>query len=264
MVNSQLLAQAKTLQKSLQQQGFFRSWKTPAHVGESLNALRLATLALLPQDTRENLATAVSAVEIVRESGQEFYVVTERARTLCDQLVAVLESLQDVPSSSARSPANRRPDDPQGEPVIFLVHGHNLAIRDQVELFLRRDLSLKVEVMAAGPHAGRSMPEKFEDIARRCSFAVFVITADDHLTALDGRQIRRPRQNVILEIGYFWGRLGRQRTAFLVEQTPELDFPSDLHGIGWIPITSHDLSQMKVDLPKELWAAGILPKREVR
>ena len=134
---------------------------------------------------------------------------------------------------------------------VFLVHGQNHAVRDQIDLFLTKELGVNVTVMAAGPHQGRTLPEKFEEVAARCSFAVFLLTADDVLQAADGRSVRRPRQNVVLEVGYFWGALGRRgRVAFLVESHPDMELPSDIQGVGWIPITA-DLGETKLRLRQE-------------
>ena len=163
-------------------------------------------------------------------------------------------------SAEDKTPASRTGsnDIAGSRPTIFLVHGQNHAIRDQLDLFLTKDLGLTVRVMAAGPHKGRTLPEKFEEVAATCAFAVFVLTADDVLRTADGRSVRQARQNVILEIGYFWGTLGRRgRVAFLVENHSEMELPSDVQGIGWISITG-DLGETKLRLRQELAAAGVL------
>lgn len=143
------------------------------------------------------------------------------------------------------------------EEKVFIVHGRNHVVRDSIALFLTNDLGLDISIMEAGAHVGRTLPEKFEDIASECGFAVFLLTADDELIyAADNKAIRRARQNVILEIGYFWGAFGRRgRLAFLVENHPDMELPSDIQGIGFIPITA-DLFETKVKLQKELRRAG--------
>lgn len=140
---------------------------------------------------------------------------------------------------------------------IFIVHGHNHTVRDQVDLYLTKELGLRTVVMEAGPMRGMTMAEKFETAAKSALFAVFILTADDVLSKEAG-SVRRVRQNVLLEIGYFWGLLGRRdRVAFLVENHPDMELPTDIQGIGWIPITS-DLAATKTKLREELIAAGVL------
>lgn len=145
---------------------------------------------------------------------------------------------------------------------VFIVHGRNHTVRDKIDLFLTKDLGLKTVVMEAGPFGGRTLPEKFEDLARSCAFAIFILSADDSLVdKTTGTEIRRARQNVILEIGFFWGAFGRRgRVAFLVENDPRMELPSDIQGMGWIPITA-DLAETKMRLDAELRTAGVLKSK---
>lgn len=63
-------------------------------------------------------------------------------------------------------------------------------------------------------------------------FAVFVFAADDTVK-LRGRRYLVARDNVLLEMGLFVGRIGRERTFIVQQQTREpLHLPSDLQGIG--------------------------------
>ncbi|MEA2901401.1 MAG: hypothetical protein QOH36_1288 [Actinomycetota bacterium] len=63
----------------------------------------------------------------------------------------------------------------------------------------------------------------------------------------------RARQNVVYELGWFDGRLGRGRVVALYVEGIEL--PSDLAGILYIPIDAGDA--WKLRLGRELRAAGI-------
>lgn len=165
-----------------------------------------------------------------------------------------------VPSVAASRPTTQ-PHGTSQEPIVagkvFIVHGRNHAVRDKIDLFLTKELGLSVQILEAGAHQGRALPEKFEELATSCTFAVFIFTADDELWTVDDKKVLRARQNVVLETGYFWGALGRRgRVAFLVEHRPEIELPSDLQGLGWIPITE-DLGETKLRLRKELVAAGL-------
>jgi predicted nucleotide-binding protein len=140
---------------------------------------------------------------------------------------------------------------------VFLVHGHSDRIRDQIDLYMTKELGVEVVVMRADPNSGHTLTEKFELAATRCSFAVVIITPDDEFTMQDGNRVRRPRQNVILELGYFWGKFGRKKKiAIILDHVQNLEYPSDIDGVGWIPITS-DLAETKSQLRRELQAAGI-------
>ena len=154
--------------------------------------------------------------------------------------------------------ATRKGSKAENETKVFIVHGKKHHVRDQIDLYLTKELGLDTCVMEAGAHSGRTLPEKLEEMASECAFAVFILTTDDILRDAKNTSIKRARQNVILEVGYFWGALGRRdRVAFLVEADPAMDLPSDIQGIGWIPITS-DLGDTKLKLHSELRAAGLV------
>lgn len=139
---------------------------------------------------------------------------------------------------------------------VFLVHGQNDGVRNSINMFLT-SLGLEVIVMALKPHSTRTLPEKFEQLAGDCDYAVVVATGDDILQKGKDTVIRA-RQNVLVEIGYFWGALGRAtgKWSLLIEE-PNIEIPSDIQGLGYIPITA-DLGETKLQLRQELDAAGVI------
>lgn len=62
-------------------------------------------------------------------------------------------------------------------------------------------------------------------------FAVLVLTPDD-FTESRGDSAPSPRDNVVFELGLFLGRLGRERTFFVYDNSQPLKLPSDLLGIA--------------------------------
>ncbi len=140
---------------------------------------------------------------------------------------------------------------------VFLVHSWNAQLKNEVHVFLVNELQLSVVVMDASPMGGRTLPEKFEATAQEASFAVVLITADEKITKEDGSSIWRIRPNVLLEIGYFWGKLGRKNLAILIERASEIEIPTDLAGIGYLPL-SGGFSSVKFELLKELRQAGVV------
>jgi predicted nucleotide-binding protein len=63
----------------------------------------------------------------------------------------------------------------------------------------------------------------------------------------------RARQNVVLEFGYFIGKLGRDRVCCLYKGSIEL--PSDMHGICWVHF-DNSINEIKETILKELEASG--------
>ena len=84
-------------------------------------------------------------------------------------------------------------------------------------------LDLEPIILHEKPNAGRTVIEKFSDYAD-VQFAVVLLTADDLGKPHDSHQEAqlRARQNVILELGYFLGKLGRARVCALYESGVEL------------------------------------------
>lgn len=94
---------------------------------------------------------------------------------------------------------------------------------------------------------GRTVIEKFEQCAD-VGFAVVLLTGDD---ALENGALRA-RQNVILELGYFIGKLGRSRVCAL--KKGHLEVPSDILGVLFKKVGSD--GSWREELVRELAAAG--------
>jgi predicted nucleotide-binding protein len=67
-------------------------------------------------------------------------------------------------------------------------------------------------------------------VADGSDFAVLVLGADD-LTTSRGKRKLAPRDNVILELGWFMGAIGRERTYVIKPLKTDLKLPSDLLGV---------------------------------
>jgi predicted nucleotide-binding protein len=136
---------------------------------------------------------------------------------------------------------------------IFVVHGHAGEVREAVARFLERLGSTPV-ILHEEPNRGQTIMEKFERHGRAAGFAVVLLTADDEGRQQgEGELQPRGRQNVVLELGFFIGTLGRGRTAILYE--PGVELPSDLRGLLYIELDSREA--WKQQLVKELRAAGV-------
>lgn len=134
---------------------------------------------------------------------------------------------------------------------IFLVYGHDDA-RHEVARFLEQSTSAKVIILGDEASSGRTVIEKFEAYAEASGFAVVLLTPDDVGRANSEEALHpRARQNVVLELGYFIGKLGRDRVAIL---NKGVDHPSDVNGVVYISYPGGD---WKLQLSRELSAAGL-------
>ncbi|MFJ5699952.1 TIR domain-containing protein [Arthrobacter sp. NPDC093139] len=140
-------------------------------------------------------------------------------------------------------------DSPQN---IFLVHGRDFAAVNDVKVRVHELTGVMPQILA--DQAGRSdtIIEKFERRANESDYAIVLLTPDDEgrLIGSDGELHPRARQNVILELGYFFGKLGRRRVVVLNKGVEQ---PSDVHGLNYI---SYGSVTWLEDLRKELKAAG--------
>ena len=134
---------------------------------------------------------------------------------------------------------------------IFIVHGHNDHIKIDVARTIEK-LGLQPIILSEQPYQGQTIIEKFE-LHSDVGFAVILLTADDLGRVKTSDEDKyRARQNVIIEMGYFIGKLGRSNVFPMHEDGVEL--PSDLHGILYISIDA--AKTWKFKLVKELNAAG--------
>lgn len=149
-----------------------------------------------------------------------------------------------------------RPADEQFERratnAVFLVHGHDDALREMAARFMEK-LGLDVTILSERPSAGDTIIEKLERNAS-VEFAVVLMTGDDTGSKKGAPTLNpRARQNVLLELGYFLGKLGRKRVCVLYEDGVEL--PSDYYGVVFIPIDTG--GAWRFLLGKELRHAGL-------
>lgn len=139
------------------------------------------------------------------------------------------------------------------EPTIFLVHGHDEAKKEAVARAVERATSADVVVLHERVNLGRTLIEKFEEYAGSATFAIINLTGDDVGKAAGASDLnRRARQNVVFEMGFFFGALGRHRVAVLVDA--EVEKPSDVDGIVYVEFDA--AGGWKRTLMREIEAAG--------
>lgn len=128
-------------------------------------------------------------------------------------------------------------------PRLLIIHGRSddkFSLKNYLQNQLRLTEPL---IMAEQPGVGLALPEKFEAIAKRCDGAIALATPDDRgalaqdvQTDTDTQGAFRARQNVWLEVGWFWGALGRRR--FLLLCRKDIEIPTDLAGLEYLRYNS--------------------------
>jgi predicted nucleotide-binding protein len=181
--------------------------------------------------------------EEIKELREKIVEKVHRLTSILERLplIPVQSGLADVATTkSGRLSESRR---------VFIVHGHDIGVRESVARFLER---IELEVIILHEQAGKSrtIVEKLEEHSD-VDFAVILLTPDDLGTSkVDQANLKpRARQNVILELGYFVGKLGRRRVCALYADGVEL--PSDVMGVQYVQIRTG----WEIELARELKAA---------
>lgn len=178
----------------------------------------------------------------------------------------------DVPSSPSvfdettdAAPADASPTiepEPAGalaapvERSIFIVHGHDESAMNSIRVYVTRETNILPISLAEEASEGQTIIEKFEAYGARSSYVIVLLTPDDvgqTIAEHDAGDQPRPRarQNVVLELGYFIGKIGRKN---IVVVNADVERPSDLGGLGYVQYPG---SNWKDDLRTELKAAGL-------
>jgi predicted nucleotide-binding protein len=149
---------------------------------------------------------------------------------------------------------------------IFISHGKDQKPLNELKKMLT-EFGLAPIVLSEQPSSGKTVMEKLEAYSD-VGYVFVILTPDDlggfvELGSKWSRPQRlrkflrtahnRPRQNVILEFGYFVGKLGRNRVTCLLKKPVEQ--PSDMQGIVYIRFND-SLEEIRAEIVKELHAAG--------
>ena len=145
-------------------------------------------------------------------------------------------------------------------PRILIVHGRGDKGTDLLNEIINAGDSVELKgigkplIMELSGKGALSVPEVFERFASCVSATIVIVTADDvggyarldgkggdsddegkmlerELPATELRLTPRARENVWVEVGWFWGRLGRRRIFLWLKD--DVPLPSDLHGAAW-------------------------------
>lgn len=175
---------------------------------------------------------------------------SQKIQTAIEMLQEKLKDTGQVPISGAARAVNRASDSNR----VFVVHGHDEEAKQSVARFLER-IGLEPIILHEQPDKGRTIIEKFEQNAEPVGFAIVIATPDDVGAANNDRDNLqgRARQNVILELGYFVGRLGRDKVCVLTKGGIEM--PSDYIGVIYKVLDPN--GAWRTELARELRAAGL-------
>lgn len=129
---------------------------------------------------------------------------------------------------------------------IFISHGHNELLKFKLKDFVQNKLYREPLILSEMANNGLTIVEKLERASNYCNAAIILLTKDDETK--DGGM--RARQNVIHEIGFFQGKLGRKNVILLCEEGVEIF--SNISGIVRISFSLNHFEETYEDLRREL------------
>jgi predicted nucleotide-binding protein len=188
-----------------------------------------------------------------RERQQDFEEGLPRTMSMLESLIQTVEERTDADPTMVETPGADRPAKDTNK--VFVVHGRREGPRQAVARFIDQ-LGYIPIILQEQASEGRTVIEKFERHSEDVAFAVVLLTGDDRgglAEAEPATYLPRARQNVILELGYFIGALGRRLACVLHE--PGVEIPSDFHGVVYVPLD--DGGAWRLLLAKEMKAAGL-------
>ncbi|WP_340052224.1 nucleotide-binding protein [Pseudomonas proteolytica] len=190
---------------------------------------------MVTRDYRPNYAAPVD-----RNIKNAIALLTQAQRSLNEDLADIQHSISsNAPTANFNLNSKR----------IFIVHGHDDGPRETAARFLEK-IGFEPIILHEQANRGRTIIEKIE-ANRDVGFAVVLLTPDDEGCVRGAEPEPRARQNVLLELGYFLGYLGRDKVCALKKGS--LEIPSDFAGVVW---TSMDSDGWKQALSLELQDAG--------
>jgi predicted nucleotide-binding protein len=166
----------------------------------------------------------------------------------------------------------RQVDQGESEPPnsVFLVHGHDPIAISEMEDYLA-GLGVKTFILSRTGGPTQSLLQKFFQSAADARFAIVILSADDRGASrlqYDAQGVGnlalqfRARQNVILELGFFYGFLGWENVFVLyrppLEVYPNFERPSDIEGAVFD--TMDPTGAWRESLKRKLVEAGFVLK----
>lgn len=157
-------------------------------------------------------------------------------------MMMTLDELAGSIAERVRAPSETM-DDRAAKQSVFVVHGHSVQALAKLEKFLK-SVGIEGIVLSRKDESPQSLFQKFMSVATQAKFAIVLFGSDDYGASRRQYELKgvaklalqfRARQNVVLELGFFYGRLGWEH-VFVVYQKPHKKYPnferpSDLDGV---------------------------------
>jgi predicted nucleotide-binding protein len=138
---------------------------------------------------------------------------------------------------------------------VFVVCGTDSEMKQAITNALTK-LKLLPVILCEEPSQGRKIVEYFQEYAD-VGFAVVLLSPDDYMYLKDeppSKRKLRPRQDVVFELGFLLGKLGRGNVLVFQRECQNFDGPTDFEGMKVTAFDDRD--SWKLALARELTNCG--------
>jgi predicted nucleotide-binding protein len=158
------------------------------------------------------------------------------------------------PAPAPRATATTTPQTKELGQAIFVAHGKNKKPLEQLKKILEQ-FKIPYRVATDEPNLGRPIGTKVKEVMEACNCAILIFTADEEFKTLDGKEIWRPSENVVYELGasgYLYG------SRIVIMKEDDVTFPTNFRDLGYISFSKDSLDAKAMDVLKELIGFGIV------
>ncbi len=207
---------------------------------------------------KKEFRNSYGSMVMISDVSDSIYNFKNDMRAKLNALQSIIRRLDLIPESIDNISKSQSPIENPGEgknKEVFVVHGHDEVIKEAVAGYIR-SIGLIPIILHEQTNGGRTLIEKLEHYSEGVGFAIVLITPDDigfEKNEKPDNAKPRARQNVIMELGFFVGKLKRKNVCVLYKENTEL--PTDLLGILYIPF--NESGEWKLNIAKELKDAGL-------
>jgi predicted nucleotide-binding protein len=141
---------------------------------------------------------------------------------------------------------------------VFVVCGTDDEIKQAVTNALIK-LKLVPVVMCEEPSIGKKIVENFSRYYADVGFAVVLLSPDDFAYAINEANTKRklrPRQDVIFQLGFLLGKIGKGNVLVLFRECANFEIPTDFEGMKVAAFDDRD--SWKLALIRELSNSGLV------
>lgn len=174
--------------------------------------------------------------------GEEVMVCRKGLKNAKAILSTYLEDLEELKEENDEKQVVKKVTQTKNLSKIFIVHGHDEALKQEVARLIEKQ-DIEAIILSEKANKGKTIIEKLEENSD-VGCAICLFTPDDMGKANKETDYKaRARQNVVLEAGFFMGKLGREHVVYLAQEG--LEMPSDLQGVVYANATNWQVSLLK-------------------